>query len=207
MERPADGLEQVTQKWFDLTGRHFGFALLNDSRYGCDALGGRARVTLVRNAFSPDPDSDAGRHRVTLGFLPHGPEFRPAWTIRQAILFNRPPVAVLARQPARKTPPPIELEGAGHVVCTALRNAEKIDGIIVRLFNAGAEPARCRLRFNLSVQRVEYVNLREDPIPGTRRPRGRMIDISFRPFEIKTLRAQRRQPRQPRRKDGAKHEK
>ncbi|MCX7887747.1 MAG: hypothetical protein N3B01_10925, partial [Verrucomicrobiae bacterium] len=63
-ERPADGQEQATQKWADLTGAEFGFTLLNNARYGCDALGGRLRLTLVRNSYDPDPDSDAGRHLV-----------------------------------------------------------------------------------------------------------------------------------------------
>ncbi|OPZ27672.1 MAG: alpha-mannosidase [Lentisphaerae bacterium ADurb.BinA184] len=72
VERPADGLETVTQKWADLTGDEGGFTLCNDSRYGCDALGGRLRVTLVRNAYSPDPCSDRGVHRVQLAFEPHG---------------------------------------------------------------------------------------------------------------------------------------
>ena len=55
-ERPADGQEQPTQKWVDASGKPFGFTLYNDGRYAYDALGSRVRITLLRNAYYPDPE-------------------------------------------------------------------------------------------------------------------------------------------------------
>ena len=71
-EIPANGMERPTQKWADLAGDGAGFTLLNDSKYGVDALGGRLRLTLLRNAYGPDPETDNGVHTVRFAFEPHG---------------------------------------------------------------------------------------------------------------------------------------
>ena len=76
-ERTPDGQEQPTQKWVDVSGEGFGVTVLNDSKYGCDVLGGRIRLTLLRAPYSPDPDPDSGAHVVRFAYAPHAQELEP----------------------------------------------------------------------------------------------------------------------------------
>lgn len=55
------------------------------------------------------------------------------------------------------------LEGDG-LVLSALKRAEADDRIVVRLYNAGAEPARGRLRFHRSIVEAELLRLDEQAI-------------------------------------------
>lgn len=146
VERPADGLETVTQKWADLTGDEGGFTLCNDSRYGCDALGGRLRVTLVRNAYSPDPCSDRGVHRVQLAFEPHGAAADAEACVRRGLAFNRPLLAVPAAGPPACGEAWLELPRGSGVVCTSLCRAAGGEGIVARLFEARGRRERVQVR-------------------------------------------------------------
>ena len=51
--RNTDGFEEPGQKWFDLTGevkgKPYGFAVLNDSKYGFDVRDGVMRITMLRS--------------------------------------------------------------------------------------------------------------------------------------------------------------
>jgi len=67
-ERPADGMEQPTGKFVDVSGDECGFAIYNDSKHGCDVLGSRVRLTLLRNSYGPDPESDNGVHTMRFAF-------------------------------------------------------------------------------------------------------------------------------------------
>lgn len=191
--RPADGQEQVTQKWVDLGGSEFGVTLFNDGRYGFDALGGRARVTLVRGACRPDPESDRGTHRVRLGLEPHGADVSAAECARRALAFNRPPAAgrVAAAPVPTALAPPFTLSCAAGVVCSALRRAEHSDAWLLRLFEAEGRPGTATLRWTDAAQpplALEPVDLLErpagEPLPVT----GATATVALAPHQIVTLR-------------------
>jgi len=186
VERAADGMEYSTQKWSDLSGDEFGFALYNDSKYGFDALGGRMRITLLRNSYGPDPESDNGKHRIRFAFVPHAPGLANGELVRGGMSFNRPPVPVLAGKAGAACRGQV-VEGAGSVVCTALRCAEHSDGWIMRLFECEGRRRRARVRFASRPRSVREVDFTENPRGGAVRLRDGAATLSFRPFEVKTL--------------------
>ena len=186
-ERVADGQEQPTQKWVDVEGEGGGFAIYNDARYGYDALGGRVRVTLVRNGYGPDPEPDNGIHEVALAFEPHAECLPAAELIRRGMAFNRPPLAVLSRDPVSRVRPTIALEGSDSVVCTALRRAEHSDELLVRLFEAGGKRATVSLRCAHRVRAAREVNFLENTVGGRVKPAGSTIRTTLRPYEVKTI--------------------
>jgi len=187
VERPADGQEQVTQKWADLTGDEFGFTLYNDSRYGCDALGSRLRLTLLRNSYSPDPDSDNGRHTVRFAFEAHAPGVSNATLLRKATAYNRPMLGSLSAGKASVGVSGLVIEGTDSLVCTALRQSEYSPGLILRLFETSGRRCNARIRLAHTVRSVKEVNFLENPIAGETRLRGGIIRTAFRPHEVKTL--------------------
>jgi alpha-mannosidase len=185
-ERPADGQEQPTQRWVDASGRESGFALLNDGRYGCDVLGSRIRLTLLRNAYWPDEESDNGRHVTRFAFMPHGPRMAAAELTRQGMAYNRQPLTMLTG--SRATPPlgDLTIKGADAVVCTCLRKAEHSGALILRLFESNGKKATIRFRLNRGIRSAQEVNFLERPLRKTRVSSG-WASASFRPHEVKTF--------------------
>ncbi len=186
-EIPADGMEMPTQKWSAVSGREFGFALYNDSRYGMDALGPRMRITLVRNGSNPDPETDNGRHVVRFAYEPHAPGLASPELVRRGMAFNRPLITALSGQPLLTFAPQIQIHGAETVICTALRRAEHSGDLLVRLFQADDHPARATIGIGRGIATVVEVNFLENPTGGNIRLAGGMVTLSFRPFEVKTL--------------------
>jgi alpha-mannosidase len=76
--------------WADLTDpqANYGVSLLNDCKYGYDAQPNQLRLTLLRAATWPDPQSDRGIHRFTYGIYPHQFSWQEANTVRQGYEFN-----------------------------------------------------------------------------------------------------------------------
>lgn len=185
-ERPADGQEQPTQKWVDASGSECGFAILNDGRYGCDVLGSRIRLTILRNSYGPDEESDNGVHTVRFAFVPHGPRTPASELTRQATVFNRPPLTALANRPAAGLPPGLRMTGGGSVLCTCLRRAEHSDGTILRLFEADGRRARVSVQLGNGIRTAREVNFLENPVRKCRTSKG-AVRLSFRPYEVKTL--------------------
>ncbi len=65
----------------DLRNDDMGFALLNRSKHGYDALDNRLQLTLLTSPYNsdkakvPDSSADRGKHRIEYAFLPHGSNF------------------------------------------------------------------------------------------------------------------------------------
>jgi len=187
MERPANGTEQPTQKFVDVSGKNLGFALLNDSKYGCDVLGGRARMTMLRNPYMPDPETDNGRHLIKMAFLPHGPAFLDIELIKAGTAFNRPLVAAVTADKNEKTAPGIEIAGAPSVLCSAFMNAEHSNGKLYRFFETSGKPCTAVISVKGGIRKAEEVNFLERPIGRKVKLKGGKVVLSFRGYEVKTL--------------------
>jgi len=185
-ERPADGLDQPTQKWAALSGDEFGFALLNDCKYGVDALGGRLRMTLLRNSYGPDPDSDNGEHHVRFAFQPYAAASN-AELVRAGMAYNRPLVSRLTGETVDATEPFVRISGADSVVCTTLRHAEYTDRMLLRLFETAGTPCCARVFVGQGISEAESVNFLEHATGEAIFIADGWASVEFHPFEVKTL--------------------
>ena len=186
-ERPCDGTEQVTQKFLDVSGDGFGFTLYNDSKYGCDVLGGRARITLLRNPYGPDPEPDNGVHTVQFAFEPHKAGRTNAELMRGGLAFNRRPIAASTNQPAADSSSLLQIEGSNDIVCTALRTAEHSDKLVIRFFETSGKPRKARISLGKGITSAQEVNFLENPTSGKVSLAGGKAAVEFHPFEVKTL--------------------
>ena len=185
-EHPADGMEQPTQKWADLSGDGFGFTLFNDSKYGCDALGGRLRMTLLRSPYEPDLDPDTGKHDMRLAFRPHG-DVSQTELVRQGMSFNRPLLTRLTSSKSFRKLPSLVTDGADNVVCTSLGLAEHSNGLRLRLFEAEGKSCQMRLGYGRNVKTVREMTFRENPLGKARSARDGLVTLRFHPYEVKTV--------------------
>ena len=186
-ERPADGMEYPTQKFVSLCGEDYGFTVLNDSKYGYDALGSRLRMTLLRNACDPDLDSDNGIHRIKLAFIPHPANPVNADLVRVGMGFNRPVKTAVNRKPKSTAANGFRIEGSETIVCTSLRNNENRDGIVIRLFETSGTEQTATVYPGIAGSRIREIDFTGKEQKKLLQRKDGGIGVTFKPWEVKTV--------------------
>lgn len=182
----------------------WGAAVVNDSTYGHDVTstvrpdGGTTttvRLSLLRAPRYPDPDTDQGVHTFRYAFAP-GAQIADA--VREGYLINLPErhLRGTAASPVR----PLLAVDNHAVVAEAVKLADDQSGdVIVRLYESRGGRAATRLTADFPLAAVTPADLLERPLPGTSPlpvTSGPMagsgtVELSFRPFEIRTIRLHR----------------
>ncbi len=171
-------------KWTDISESNFGIAFLNDCKYACTIKEGEYRLSLIKSGRHPDPRGDEGQHRFSYAMLPHLGGFSVESVVRPAFEFNVSPAVK----------PSGELEGTWNllsvdqpnVIVASVKKAEDDQDLIVRFYEAGKSTSHARIKFGIPVTEVMEVNLLEEKAePVTLEVNE--VELTFRPFEIKTL--------------------
>lgn len=196
--RPADGQEAVALRWADVGGTDYGFALLNDSKHGYDALGSRLRLTLLRSSYEPDAIPDLGRHEISFALLPHPGDWRDARVVEAAAGFNQPLLATRQRPVGPTVTAGFRptLEPASTVQIATLKAAHSGTGTVIRLYESGGRRARVVLSGLPPGARVRQASIVEEPRSVVSVRRGRCT-LLFRPWQIMTLLVEPRRTRTP----------
>ncbi len=180
--------EVCAQRWVDLGQPDYGVALINDSKYGHDVLGGVIRLSLLRAPGYPDPGADRGRHRFRYALMPHSGDFRTAGVVQAGYDFNVP--LRQARLSRRSGPEPrrrsLLAVDSPAVVIEAVKRAEDSDALIVRLYEAFGTTARTSLRLPAGITRVAVCDLLERE-RGELAVAGGTVSLELDPFRILTL--------------------
>ncbi|GAT71737.1 glycoside hydrolase family protein [Microbacterium sp. HM58-2] len=164
----------------------FGVALVNDSIYGYDttrdvdgdAVTTTVRLSLLRAPRFPDPDTDHGRHEITVGLV-IGADAGIATA--EGIRLNSP--ATLVRG-AREVEPLVSVAGDGIVV-SGVKLADDASGdVIVRVYESLGRRATGTLSVGFEHREVREVSLIEDELESPRTGG----ELRLRPFEVRTLR-------------------
>ncbi|MEO5807123.1 glycoside hydrolase family 38 C-terminal domain-containing protein [Devosia sp.] len=184
--------EASMHRWVDLSEADFGVALINDCKYGYDAVEQLVRLTLVRGSTFPHPEADLGEHRLRYGLFIHEGVADIAQVHRTAERFNNPVAVVGDTRPVNTA----TSEGkslsyarvdAANVTVETIKKAEASNAVVVRIFEHANTRAKARLSFGIPVKSVRVVNLMEEH-PGEALPlHDNGVSLSLRPFEITTL--------------------
>lgn len=150
IQRIDDGGEEPCQDWVDLSGarggHHFGLTVLNDGKYGYDALGNTLRMSLLRSpvfAFHAprqiEPGvtyhyTDQGEQHVRLALVPHAGDWTQADPIRRAAMLNAPPLSREISPHVGNSPRTASFVNcsAPNVALTVLKQAEESEDWILR---------------------------------------------------------------------------
>lgn len=206
-------------KWADVTneGDHaFGASILNDSKYGWDALllkddegnpkATRLRLTLLRSArthssgseWQPTsyPQVDQGFYEFTYSIYPHAGDWAEANTVRKAHELNYPVTAFQIDEHEGSLGNEnsfISVDSPNIIVSVVktLWDDPNSKDIIVRLYEAhGKEHTTAAITFPSNVKSATEVNLLEEPVSDAKPVNisGNRVTTDFDKFEIKTLR-------------------
>ncbi len=176
--------EVAAQRWADLSEGGYGVSLLNDCKYGHDALGNVLRLTLLRGPEYPDPEADLGEHEFTYSLLPHEGDWRQGGTVQQAWQLNVPLFAVPTD---RQQSSVCFMRVDGPAIVETVKPAEDGRGDILRLYEPYGSRGRVTVEINFPVSEVRECNLVEEDGTAADFAEG-VLEFDIRPFEIKTFR-------------------
>ena len=177
-------------RWADLGDGQHGFSLLNNSKYGYDAVGNLLRLTLLRSPVWPDPDADREHHHFSYGLYPHGGNWKQALTVRHGYEFNYKLKAmqVEAHGGAMKTEHSFASVAGDNVVLTAMKKTESGDGLVIRFYEWAGKGGNVTLTVPPGATGATLVNLMEKPEGEPIAVSGQTLTVPVTPFEIQTVR-------------------
>ncbi len=179
----------------------YGFAQLNDSKYGHYVRDGVMDLALIRSPKDPDPNADVGRHSFSYAYYPHPLVFHDADVIEQAHEMNAECILwPVSKLPADPEVSHFAVDGEG-VKLETVKHAEDTDSIVVRLYETRGARRRISLLGRELWDSLEETNLIEE---GGKRLRFKTtkdrasrpgaesyqtsVGLEFGPFEIRTFR-------------------
>ncbi len=198
-----EGIEFPAQNWADWGDGQHGVALLNRGLPGNATAAGALVLSLCRSTrivaygfgggYEPGMSSDTGLERgkrlaFDYALAPHAGDWRAAGVARDGQEFNQPLSArTVAAHPGRLPSRwgLLEIEPR-NLVLSALKPGQH-GTVVLRLYEATGQATTLRLRLPAGVQRVDEVNLIEDPL-GPVAIDAERVQLELRAFEVKTLR-------------------
>jgi len=178
-------------RWADLGDANQGLSILNDSKYGYDAVGNTLRITLLRSPTWPDAEADRGHQHFVYSLYPHTGTWKQAQTVHRGYELNDP---LRAEQVFSHTGTlPAEHSWASvenpNVTLTAIKKAEDSDALIFRMYEWAGEATQVKLHVPPGATGVTETNLMEKPEGAALNLTGDTITVPIRPYEILTIQA------------------
>ena len=184
--------EVPAMRWADLGDDHHGFSLLNNSKYGYDAVGNLLRLTLLRSPTWPDPEADRERHHFTYALYPHAGTWQQALTVRHGYEFNYGLKAMQVVPHAGALPSTHSFVSVAepNVVLTAIKHTESDseNALIVRLYEWAGKSTPITLTVPPGATVATVTNLMEKPEGAAIPITGDKVTLPVTPYQIQTVR-------------------
>ncbi len=184
--------EVPAMRWADLGDGAHGFSLINNSKYGYDAVGNLLRLTLLRSPVWPDPDADRERHHFSYVLYPHAGTWQAAQTVEHGYDFNYAleGMQVEAHTGAMSPEHSFFQVDAKNVAVTAIKKAETDDALVIRFYEFEGKSAPVTLTVPEGATRASIVNLMEKPEGPALSVTGNHVTVPVTPFQIQTVRVE-----------------
>ncbi len=187
--------EVPAMRWADLSGtgadgKIHGLSVLNQDKYGYDAVGNVLRLTLLRSPTWPDPDADQGHHHFHYALYPHAGTWKDALTVRHGWEYDYPLQAVVTTAHAGSLPPEHSFASVSpeNVVLTAVKKAEDANGLIFRVYEWAGKETTAEFHVPPGATGATVTNLMEQPEGDPLKVEGDVVKAPIHPYEILTIR-------------------
>jgi alpha-mannosidase len=180
----ADRFEVPNQKWTAVTESNRGFAVLNDCKYGVDVAGGSINLTLLRAPQAPDMHADQGEQVFTYALYFWNGSFMECDVVREGYELNVQPTLLPG---AAGTASLMSVDAPNILIETVKPAVDGSGDVVVRLYESKRAATACILETTLPVKKAYVTDMLEEHPVNLPVRRG-TLRLSFRPFEIKTVR-------------------
>jgi alpha-mannosidase len=182
--------EVPAMRWADLGDGKQGLSVLNQGKYGYDAVGNMLRLTLLRSPTWPDPEADQGHHHFHYALYPHAGTWKDALTVRHGWEYDYPLTAVVTTAHAGALPGEHSFASVSpeNVVLTAVKKAEDADGLIFRAYEWAGKSATAEFHVPPGATSATVTNLMEKPEGSSLAVTGDVVKVPIHPYEILTIR-------------------
>lgn len=184
--------EASMHRWVDMSEANFGAALLNNCKYGYDAVEQMVRLTLLCGPVFPDPDADLGEHRFRYALYVHEGISDLAQVGLAAERFNNP-VAVVGDTSQiaievkdKSTAFSFAQVDQDNVTLETVKKAEDSNDLVLRVFEHANMRAKAKITFGIPVASVQSINMMEEN-PAPLVIEDNSVTLDLRPFEIVTI--------------------
>ncbi len=186
--------EVPAHRFADLSQPDYGVALINDCKYGYRVVEGEMELNLLRSPADVDPEADIHKHIYNYAFYPHRGSYEQSDVTMVAHCFNSPLKVVPANQNLIGSSVSFFELSKGTVKLETVKPAENGKGIVLRLYEYAGCNVKVQLASRLAFMKPELCNMLEEVIDTdsqlniAKEAEDWMLELSFKPFEIKTLR-------------------
>ncbi len=182
--------EVPAQQWADLGDGKHGLSVINESKFGYDAVGNLLRLTLLRSPKWPDPDADMGHHHFHYALYPHAGTWKDAMTVRRGFEYNYPLTAALttAHQGALPAEHSFASAEPENVVLTAVKKAEDAKGLIFRVYEWAGKDSTVSFHVPTGATGATVTNMMEIPEGAPLAVTDDVVKAPIHPYEILTIR-------------------
>jgi alpha-mannosidase len=182
--------EVPAQQWADLGDGKHGLSLINDSKFGYDAVGNTLRLTLLRSPKWPDADADMGHHHFHYALYPHAGTWKDAMTVRHGFEYNYPLTAVVTTAHPGTLPASHSFASVTpeNVVLTAVKKAEDAKGLIFRVYEWAGKESTVEFHVPPGATGATVTNMMEAPEGSALTVTGDVVKAPIHPYEILTVR-------------------
>jgi alpha-mannosidase len=182
--------EVPAQQWADLGNGKHGLSVINESKFGYDAVGNLLRLTLLRSPTWPDPDADRGHHHFHYALYPHAGTWKEADTIRHGFEYNYPLTAVVTTAHPGSLPAANSFASVApeNVVLTAVKKAEDANGLIFRCYEWAGKDSTVEFHVPPGATAATVTNMMETPEGSPLEVAGDVVKAPIHPYEILTIR-------------------
>jgi alpha-mannosidase len=177
-------------RWADLGDGKHGFSLLNEAKYGYDAVDNMLRLTLLRSPTWPDPVADQGHEHFSYALYPHVGTWKDALTERLGYQYN---YTLRAQQVAAHAGSmPLEHSyisvAPQNVALTAVKKAEDSNSLIFRVVEWAGKQSDVTFTVPPGATAATETNLMEKVEGSPLTLSGDKVTAHISPYEILSVR-------------------
>jgi alpha-mannosidase len=184
--------EVPAMRWADLGDGKHGLSVLNQDKYGYDAVGNMLRLTLLRGPTWPDPEADQGHHHFHYALYPHAGTWKDALTVRHGWEYDYPLTAVVTTAHGGTLPATHSFASVTpeNVVLTAVKKAEDEKALIFRVYEWAGKSTTAEFHVPAGATGATVTNMMEKAEGSPLPVEGDVVKAPIHPYEILTIRVE-----------------
>lgn len=176
--------EVVNHKYTDLSEPGYGVTVMNDCKYGVSVNGSQIGLSLHKGGNHPDVKGDKGLHQAVYSFMPHNCGFNAKSVVEPSYMLNIPHIVsdgLFTMKSLVKT-------DKSNIIVETIKPCEDEDkAFIIRVYEAEGTRTNAVINFSDAVKKFTVTNMLEEESEAP--VESNTFVTSFRPFEIKTIKA------------------